>query len=226
MKKKKLILKNVIQETEDTKTLVFAFPNGADRFDFLAGQYLHLFIGDESKMYTISSAPHENEVKVTVKAEKNFSLKLHALKEGDEIEYLGPMGFLTLEEREENQREKDIIFLAAGIGITPFFSMIQAERKNGFSQRMTLFYANKNKKRTVFYDALEDIQKESENFHVYHYWSEEENKLNYEKIREKVGKENMYYICGPTQFVEDFWKALKDDGVDEDDILTESFFIQ
>ena len=226
--KKKLIVKNIIKETEDTITLVFAQEEGEEKLHYEAGQYLHLFIGERSKMYTISSAPYEDFIHISVKKHKDFSLLLHELKVGDEIEYLGPFGFLTLSEIEEEQRNYDMIILSAGIGITPFYSILKEKAREGFSHTTHLFYANKDREHTIFYQQFSDMEKEHPNFHVHHYWSAEDNKLSLEKIKNEIKDfdSKVFLICGPTLFVEDFWKQLKNVGVDEDVIYTESFFAQ
>ena len=226
--KKKLIVKNIIKETEDTITLVFAQETGEEKLQYEAGQYLHLFIDDRSKMYTLSSAPYEDFIHISVKKHKDFSLLLHELKIGDEIEYLGPFGFLTLSEIDEDQKDYDMVILSAGIGITPFYSILKEKAREGFSDTTHLFYANKDREHTIFYQQFSDMEKEHPNFHVHHYWSVEDNKLSLEKIKNEIKDfdSKIFLICGPTLFVEDFWKQLKDVGVDEDVIYTESFFAQ
>ena len=226
--KKKLIVKNIIQETEDAITLVFAQEEGEEKLHYEAGQYLHLFIGDRSKMYTLSSAPFEEFLHVSVKKHRDFSLQLHDLKIGDEIEYLGPFGFLTLSEIEDEQKDYDMIILSAGIGITPFYSILKEKAQEGFPHTTHLFYANKDKEHTLFYQQFTEMEEQYQNFHAHHYWSVDDNKLSLEKIKNEIQNldSKVYLICGPTRFVEDFWKQLKDAGVNEDFIYTESFFAQ
>lgn len=228
MKKKKLILKEIIKETVDTNTLVFSQQEGEGKFIFEAGQYLNLFIDGVSKMYTISSAPHEKDICISIKKQRNFSVKLHDLKIGDEIQYLGPFGFLTLTDIDDEKRKNDLVFISAGIGITPFFSILKSEKESGFKNKISLFYSNKNQENTIFHNQFEKISNETDAFEINHYWSELENRMSIEKIKNRLDdlKNKTYLICGPIKFVEEFWKELKDRGVEEDDIHTESFFAQ
>ncbi len=220
-----LILRKIKTETADTKTLFFIWKDNF-KMQFKAGQYLNLFFKGENfgKAYTISSSPDKQGVAITVKKQKNFSVKLHQMKIDDEILCTGPFGFLTLSEIEENEQKKDIIFLAAGIGITPFFSILSDKEALLSCQQIILFYASKNLENTIFYSELEKISIDKK-IDMYHYWSESSNKLTVEKIINKINflENKIYFICGSLSFVNDLRRDLKKYGVCEDVILTEIF---
>ena len=75
----------VTRETSDVVTIYFTVP-GVD-FQYQAGQYITVFFEDSStpagKAYSLSSAPHESELSITVKKVGEYSGRLHALNAGD-----------------------------------------------------------------------------------------------------------------------------------------------
>ena len=214
MNKKNLILKKTKQETKDTKTLFFEILD-QDNFSFKAGQFLNLFFLDNKdghgKPYTISSAPNE-ELQITIKKIGKFSGKLHEIKEGEKIIAQGPLGFMTLEER-ENKNNK-IVFIAGGIGITPFYSMIKDVILKNTEEEMHLFYSNKKISSVIFLDKLNILSKENSNLHIKHFLTQEEyfgkniinRRLKVSDIEEKLNslKDTDFYICGSIPFVNDF----------------------
>ncbi len=230
MQKIKLKIIKINNETENVKTLEFD-----KKIDFKAGQFLNLYLEKDGhgKPYTISSAPGEN-LRITVKKIGVFSGKLHNLKIGDIISADGPFGFLILDEVENN---KDIVFVAGGIGITPFFSIIQDYLKIDNSKKMILFYSNRNLDSIIFKKELEKIKEKYQNFEIYHFLSREKQsqnlqnniflkRLEIKNIEQKINDitNYNYFICGSVSYVNDFWKGLKEKGVDEDNIFIEAFF--
>ena len=236
MKQLRLILKKIEQETDDVKTLVFEDKN-SEQLDFKAGQYLNLFFVEDKnghgKPYTISSSPKEG-IKITVKKMGEFSGALHGLRVGDEIDAIGPLGFLTLDEMDDV--ESDIVFIAGGIGVTPFYSMIRDVLQSGKQNKLSLFYANQKRNTIIFYNELEKINAENGNFNLYHFLSRDNDfqsenvtnrRMSINDIMENIETVTAtnFFICGSVKFVDHFWKELKEQGVKEDNIFTEAFFM-
>src|ERR1700722_6626379 len=112
--------------TKDTYIFYFEKPKS---FDFIAGQYnrwtLPITATDgrgSSRFFTISSPPSEKDFLVitTRIIQSDFKKELLKLHENQEIKIFGPMGQFFIDETSE----KEHVFLAGGIGITPFHSMI------------------------------------------------------------------------------------------------------
>ena len=216
LKEKKLIAK----ETYD-----FLF--SAERsLSFEPGQYLEWTLGHRHsdnrgvrRYFTIASSPTEEDVRLGVKFYENassFKKSLGALEIGDEVTASQLAGDFVL----PKNKNKKLAFLAGGIGITPFRSMIKYLLDKNEKRDIVLIYANK---------SAEDI--------VYAYiWDTAEEKLGI-KVVCPIGfitkemiiqtipdfKERLFYISGPHAMVTTFQKIIKNIGVKNSQIKTDFF---
>lgn len=223
------------QEAEDVVTLRFKV-DGDVPFSFVAGQYVILYPEGRSepggKAYTISSTPDDELIAITVKKIGKFSTALHELSVGAAVMMEGPMGSFFPEDQ-----TREIVFLAAGIGITPFMSVIRAYEKGNIlaQKKIFLFYSSKTKEDIVFFDELNAVSEKNGALSVFHYVTrqrsndkhiQEFRRIDIGSIRKKLrhleGKD--YFICGPIKFVADIRRALLDGGVDALNVHTEAFY--
>ncbi len=225
------------KEVEDVITLRFRTDKNSEApFIFIPGQYVIVYLngqsGPEGKAYTISNIPGDKFLDITVKKIGKFSTALHELKIGSIIIMEGPMGFFYPDEK-----GGDVVFLAAGIGITPFLSIIRAHVNNNASKdrKISLFYSNKTKEDVAFFDELNKFSENNKNIKLFHYLTRQKIKdrritdfkrINIESIKNKLThlKDKDYFICGPIKFVSDFRRAVLDKGVNELKIHTEAFY--
>ena len=221
------------KEAENVVTLKFKVDENI-QFSFIAGQYVIVYLegrsGPEGKAYTISSIPGDNFLAITVKKIGKFSTALHELKIGATVTVEGPMGHFYPDEK-----SREIVFLAAGIGITPFLSIIRAYAKeNPKDKKILLFYSNKTKEDTAFFDELNKLSGNN-SIELFYYLTRQKvkdkhikefNRIDINSIKRKlknlVGRD--YFICGPIKFVFDIRRALLDSGVSELKIRTEAFY--
>ena len=223
------------KEVEGIITLKFNVGKN-EKISFVPGQYVVVYLdgrsGSEGKAYTISNIPGDKFLAITVKKIGKFSTALHELKIGSIVTMEGPMGYFYPDEK-----GGELIFLAAGIGITPFVSVIRTcARDNLFEDRkISLFYSNKTKEDTAFFDELNGISEDNKNIRLFYYLTRQKIKDRHIKefkriditgIKNKLKSlENKdYFICGPIKFVSDLRRAMLDSGVDELNIHTEAFY--
>lgn len=231
------ILKEKIRETDDIMTLKFS-PVKEKLFSFIPGQFINVYFlddrcGGQGKPYSISSTPDDNFLSITVKKIGRFSGVLHDLKIGEKVEISSPQGYFYPEDE-----IKDIVFLAGGIGITPFYSIISDYFKRGINDRnFTLFYSNKTEKDAAFLKELNKLAKIWNKFKII-YILTRQKKENYsdknkefQRLNIKILKKHLknlsnkhYFICGSIEFVNDLWKYLKNNKIKEDNIRVESFY--
>jgi len=130
---------------EDTFQYNFAKPEG---FAFIAGQYMIVDIPDPSvtddrpafRSLTIASAPHEDVVSFIMRhSESGFKQSLYALEMGDHVTLKGPLGQMHLPE----DSGTPIVFLVAGVGITPARSMLRDAAHRSSDRTFRLIYSNR-----------------------------------------------------------------------------------
>ena len=142
----KLTLRTIKQEASDIFSYIF-MPERSLRWQ--AGQYLHYILNHPKpddrgveRYFSIASAPHEKQVMLTTRfAPKGSSFKkaLKTLKAGDEIEVHEKGGDFVLD-----HRRKTFVFIAGGIGITPFRAILLDMERNRNPLNVQLLYANRD----------------------------------------------------------------------------------
>jgi len=228
------ILKEKIKEVDGVATLKF-LPTKGKFFHFQAGQFVLVrFLdgrfGQTGKAYSISSSSRDKFLSITAKKAGNFSSALHKLKRGESLKISGPYGDFY-----PDKSMKKLVFLAGGIGIVPLFSIIRDNFLKKSPKKITLFYSSQTKKGVVFLKELNKIADERRNFKLIYFITREKPQRKkigeYRRINVRIMKKyledsrgNFYFVCGPKEFVSDLRKKLKNGGVSEKFIKSESFY--
>lgn len=191
-----------------------------------AGQYLIYSLSHKNedlrgkmRFFTISSSPFQKHITITTrifKTASSFKKTLDNLKIGDEIEAKGPDGDFTFD-----NPKKLSVFIAGGIGITPFISIIRQLNFENKPINITLLYASKTKS-IAFKNELEEIAKNHKEFKIRFV-------LFPKRIDEKVlnkftkNKKTVFFVSGPDPMVDSVTKILLDLKVLEDNIKKDYF---
>jgi ferredoxin-NADP reductase len=236
---KKLILKldKIIRHTPDTYDFVF---NPDKKMDFKPGQYMELTMehpGQDSRgirrYLTIASSPTEKEFRLGVKfynKPSSFKKTLIHMKQGQEIVASQLAGDFTMPE----DKNKKLVFIAGGIGITPFRSMIKYMLDKKEKRDVTLFYANWKQNDIAYKDVLDEAEKQLDIKTVYSVAETPavlpdgrscRGLLCERDIAEEVPDymERLFYISGPHSMVTAFEGYLKKMGVKKSSIITDYF---
>ncbi|KKQ21943.1 MAG: hypothetical protein A3G45_01800 [Candidatus Staskawiczbacteria bacterium RIFCSPLOWO2_12_FULL_37_15] len=222
-------VKKIRRETKDTFSLILTAPK---KFSFKAGQFCFLRL-DKNKLharhpFTMSSSPHERNICFTIKNTGRFTKTTLNLKAGEEVIVDGPFGIFALKDN-----GKDSVFIAGGVGITPFFSMIKDNLFKEKKRDILLIYGSKTKEDIIFKDTLNNIKKGW--FKKIYVLSHETTSASGEYERGYINKDlinkyvkniknSSYYICGPEAMKISIKKALFDLGVKKQNIVIENFF--
>ncbi len=199
-----------------------------------AGQYLTIKLPNlgpaEGKSYSISSAPHDEFVRVTIRKIGSFSSALFELKAGDTITTSTPYGFFYPEADEPT----DLVFLAGGIGITPCLSIIKNLAHIKDSRKIDIFYSNQTKSDITFYTELVELEKSHTPLSVHHFITREipsdnthhKGRMDAQRIFEILPQKEQveFFLCGSMDFTKSLWKELRDSGLPPQQIYTEGFF--
>lgn len=218
-----LSLNHIEKLTADTYDFVF---NRGEGFDFTPGQYMEWTLEHEKpdsrgnrRYFTIASSPTENEVRIGVKfynPASSFKKMMLALTPGMKISVSQLAGDFTLP---SNPSEK-LVFLAGGIGITPFRSMIKYLIDKNEKRDIVLLYADKSSEDVVYKDVFDQAQ---QNLGIKTVYSV--GRFTPDSIISQVPdfKERVFYISGPHTMVESFEKALSEIGIPRSKIKTDYF---
>lgn len=211
-----LKLKKIVSQTPISKSFIFEKPRG---FRFYPGQFLDI---EESKSFTISSSPTENFLMITTKAGKSkFKKHLWKLQPGDKIEASHPAGTFILDET------APAIFLAGGVGITPFRSMIKYALGQNLKLPITLIYSNSDSD-FIFKNELDKWQKIYPKLTIHYIVTSQDGRLSEEKIKKFLHPkylllDTIYYLAGPPAMVDEFEIILLRVGVDSTNIRADRF---
>lgn len=230
--KREFVLVDKKPEAADVTSLFFKPTDGLE-YDYQPGQYVDIkpsSVHSHGKSYTISSIPSDEFVSLTIKKSGTISTAMLDMRINDKVIFDGPHGNFYPENPTNN-----IVMLAGGIGITPFFSIIKNMIKSGSDAKITLIYSNKTKNDITFFGILNKLACSSPNLEIVYCLTQEKvtdlNINEFKRIDQDIInkyaphlKNTNYYICGSIKFTSDMWRTLKSMNIDEDDIFTEAFF--
>ena len=208
-----LTVKQIKKEARNAFSIIFE--NQGDRF--YPGQYLEF----EGKCFSIASSPSEPFLMITTFPSKSkLKRKFLRLQPGDKIESSHPAGTITIDEVDP------LVFIAGGIGITPFRSMIKWAFDQKFETPMTLIYINSDEN-FIFKDELDTWKKELPNLTIRYINTSKEGRLNNNKLEPLILNTDplipIYYLAGSPSFVDAFEKMLLEIGIDKLNIRTDRY---
>jgi ferredoxin-NADP reductase len=156
-----------------------------------------------------------------------FKRTLAELRVGDEVEVEEPKGSFVLPE----DTDPDYVFVAGGIGITVFRSMLRYIADTGAPYRVTLVYSNRDRASTAFLDELEEVAGRIEGMRMAltmtddPEWEADTRRLTAEVLDELVGglEGKTLLIAGPPAMVEDVSGSLLAAGVPEERVIASKF---
>ena len=243
----KLKLIKKLDEAKGTKSF---FWEPEREVDYLPGQYFYwtlpkLNYPDDrgpTRDFTLSSSPTEGSIlRITtrIRPQSGFKKTLDELKVGSFIESEGPNGTFILDENGEGTH----VFLAGGIGITPFRSMIKYAVDKGLTIPIHLIYSNSLPEEITFRKELTDWSKELPNFRLDMTITKPEESASWRKEpwRGLTGRidENMlrsqfdiwhlsfaiadFWLCGPPAMVSAMEEVLSKLRVPESRIRSDKF---
>lgn len=227
----------VTPENHNVTTLTLEPPVGEAAPDYLPGQFHFLTLYRKSgpveeHPFTISSsATQKGVVTSTIKASGDFTATVKDTQAGDLAARQGPFGRFSCALHPD---EKDLVFIAGGIGITPFMSMLRWMRDTGTGARVTLVWGNRKERDLVFRDELDAITRSgSPSLSIVHVlsesdatWTGEKGYVDEEKIGRLVGNDlsgKTFYLCGPPTMMKKLTATLRKVGVPKRRIRSERF---
>ena len=222
---------------EGTMAFHFEKPSG---FSFRAGQFADVTLTDpletdtegNTRSFSIASPPFANELVFTTRMRDTaFKRSLKEATSATKLKISPAAGSFTL----HKNLAKPAVFLAGGIGITPFLSMVQQADRDRLSQKLYLFYSNRRPEDAAFLDTLMALEATNPNFRLICTMTEmSKSKKEWKGETALIDKEMLsrhlanlqgpiYYIAGPPIMVTATREALVNAGVEENDIKIDEF---
>jgi predicted ferric reductase len=190
---------------------------------FIPGQFAMVYVeakdGWHRHPFTISSAPQEDVVRVTVKALGDYTARLHELLEpGMPAVIGGPHGRFTHLKGTERQ-----IWVAGGVGVAPFLSWLRA-LDGDLAQRVDFFYSTEGE--APFADEIRAIATRHESLRAHLVDSRTDGRLTAEHVLKTAGgdpRDLSVFLCGPRGMLRAFQTELRLAGVPARRIHREHF---
>lgn len=210
------------KETKNITSLLFEKPVG---FSFYSGQYLDIELKTDDRFkvraFSISASPTEDFLMISPKkGVSKFKKDLYKLKVGDKISSSHPAGTFILDENEK------AVFIAGGIGITPFRSIIKYIFDKKIKTPIALIYSNSDKN-FPFKKELDTWKKAYPKLAIHYIVTRKDGRLTEKKLSSILRTANyrlpIYYLAGPPKMVDDLEKMLISMGVEETNIRTDRF---
>lgn len=188
--------------------------------EFKAGQFAFFTFPSISKKeqhpFTISSHPHQNTLKLTIKGLGDYTNNLASkINVEDKVLVEGPYGKFS----SAYAKEREQVWIAGGIGITPFLALI----KDYYTKKVTLYWCVNNKSEAVYKEELESIAKSNPLFEFVLWNSNDRGHITVDDLSLREPEKKAYLICGPTALKENITKQLKQEGVNKNNIYDEEF---
>jgi ferredoxin-NADP reductase len=219
-------------------TLFVTFDLQGETVDFKPGQYFWVTLLDPPyddekgprRHITVVTSPTERGVLglATRLRDSAFKRSLDELPVGTAVDVEQPKGEFVLPE----DSDRPYVFIAGGIGITVFRSMLRYVADEQLPYRVTLLYSNRDRESTAFMDELQELERAIPGLRVVYTmtgdpsWEGETRRIDADFLRDQIGDEllgSTYLVAGPPPMVEGIVEALQSAGVLEDQIRPDRF---
>ena len=220
-------------------TLLVAFDLLGETVDFIPGQYFWVTLLDAPyndergtrRHFSVVSSPNEHEKVAfcTRIRDSAFKRSLLELPVGAAAEVEPPKGTFLL----PSDVDRPYVFLAGGIGITVFRSMLRYIAEEDLRHRITLVYSNRDAESTPFLKELQELEEANPRFRLLltmtddPSWEGEHRRIGPELLREHLGRSDLasfdYLVAGPPSMVDGVVKGLHAAGVPEQRVRADRF---
>lgn len=238
-----LKVKEIEKETEDAATIHFWHPLN-EVVPYRPGQFITLLLPDGDKKvrrsYSMSSSPYTDvSLAITIKRVPGgfaSNYLLDTVKVDDVLEAMEPMGIFF--PKQEDDQTRQVVFIGAGSGITPLFSIAKSILMVEQESEVVLIYGSRTESSIIFKEKIRVLEeKYKERFKVIYTLSQPEE--NWEGERGRLNKSHIlkimeglpdlkineaeFFLCGPEDMMEEANRALAIRGVTLNKIRQESF---
>lgn len=221
-----LVFSHKEEETKDVYSFYFLKPVG---FKFNPGQYINIKLINldypdqrgNLRQFTLSSSPREKLVRITTRiSNSGFKRTLINLKPNEVVDFQGPFGSVEFTKKDLKNNH---VFLAGGIGITPFISILSSLTQTKLTTKIILIYSNSDEN-FLFKNKLIELSKNLANLEIIFHNSSIYGHLKTEDIQRKTfSDKTKFWVIGSIQFVNAIEDMLEEIKIKSQMIITEKF---
>jgi ferredoxin-NADP reductase len=231
-------MKATIKEKREVAkgTLMVTFELVSDEVDWTPGEYFWVELLDPPyddekgarRHITVVTSPTEGVLGLATRIRDSaFKKSLVEMPEGSAVDVEQPKGSFLL----PDDTSKRYAFIAGGIGITPFRSMLRYIADKGLDYDITLVYSNRDAESTAFLDELEELESVVPRCRVIFTmtddpnWDGDTRMLDADVLRDLLGDLESYHfmVAGPPQMAKSVEASLLEAGLSEDRVQSDSF---
>lgn len=221
----RLKVAEVIRETSDACSLVFAIPPElSGEFAYRPGQFLTIRVPGEpdvARCYSLSSSPVTGDRHTITVKRAGYASGWIAdnVRDGTELDVLPPAGRFTPQDL-----DGDLLLFAGGSGITPVMSIVKSALRKGRG-RIVLVYANQDERSVIFAERLRRLAAEEPRLLVIHWL---DSVQGHPTVTAMTGLARPYagyeaFLCGPDPYMKVARESLKQLGVPSKKVHVEKF---
>ena len=221
-------------------TMAFHFEKPAG-FSFKPGQAIDLILMNPPSAdaasgrhtFSLVSAPFQSTLTIATRMRDSaFKRALRALPIDSPARLEGPFGSLTL----HGNHARPAVFIAGGIGITPFMSILRQAARDQLPHRLILLYSNRRPEDAAFLAELQELERCNKDFRLVATMTEmHKSSLPWQGATGLIDRDlvisvskglaaPIYYIAGPPSMVGDLRQTLAHAGIADDDVRGEEFY--
>lgn len=206
---------------------IYLAPQGTKIMSYTPGQFVYVEfknkkLGREIHPFSVVSAPQDEKLQISAKIVGDYSLKLfHFLREGEAGVVYGPYGQFA----KNYEKLQNCLWIAGGIGVTPFLSMLSAETKKFTDRSIYFYYIYSRREEATFLGQIHDYLTKAPHVSFFDWCTKEKKRLSVDVIKNylDISVLDAIFLCGPLSMMEGFKKQFVESGVPEQKIFYENF---
>ena len=236
IRKRTWTIRSVTQPHPDVVDLQI-IPETSRPWSYHAGQFAFLTfltpgLSREAHPFTIASAPSSMGcLRFLIKQCGDFTTRLSDLRPADRVLVDGPFGVFSLFFQSEKMFSRSLVFIAGGIGITPFLAMLEALSRAKHAPPILLVWSVQKKQDLFLSEQFAGFRQSIQEPEVHYFVTRDPSyqgatqRMNTRSLRPLLEEwtDSRVFVCGPPGMNKSVLRSLEELGFDSKQVITERF---